>query len=260
MKVVIFCGGYGTRIRDIAQNLPKPMIPIGGRPILWHIMKGYAVSGFNEFVLCLGFQGNVIKDFFLNFETLTNDFTISLESDKSIEIHGNHAETNWRVTLADTGVQAMTGARLRRIKKYIGDDDIFMLTYGDGISNVDIQELVKFHQSHGKILTITGVKPPGRFGEIETDASGKIQEFNEKPQAGGGLISGGFFVCGREIFDYLDAREDLVFEQEPMQNLVNDGEIMVYRHDGFWQCMDTARDHKLATALWDSGKAEWKLW
>jgi glucose-1-phosphate cytidylyltransferase len=260
MKTVILCGGQGTRIRDVADDIPKPMIPIGGKPILWHIMKSYAVTGYENFILCTGYQGNVIKEFFLNYEAFIKDFTISLGSDRTIETHGNHDEINWRVTLADTGVSTMTGARVKRIQKYIGDDKNFMLTYGDGVSDVDIEALVDYHKSHGKILTITGVRPPARFGEMETDADGKVREFNEKPQAGGGRISGGYFVCRREIFDYLDDREDLVLEQGPMRKLALDDEMMVYHHDGFWQCMDTARDHKLVSELWRSGDAPWKRW
>ncbi len=260
MKTVILCGGQGTRIRDVADDIPKPMIPIGGKPILWHIMKTYSITGYEDFVLCTGYKGNVIKEFFLNYEAFTKDFTISLGSDNGIEIYGDHDETNWRVTLADTGASAMTGARVKRIEKYIGDDKNFMLTYGDGVSNVNIAALVKFHQSHGKILTLTGVRPPARFGEMEMEENGKVLEFNEKPQAGSGRISGGYFVCRREIFDYLNDREDLVLEQEPMQKLAADGEMMVYHHDGFWQCMDTARDHKLVSELWKNGEAPWKQW
>jgi len=260
MKVVILCGGQGTRIRDVADDIPKPMIPIGGKPILWHIMKTYSVAGCEDFVLCTGYKGNVIKEFFLNYEAYVKDFTISLGASGFIVPHGNHGETNWRVTLADTGVTAMTGARVKRIKKYIGDDEYFMLTYGDGVSDVDIKALINFHKTHGKILTITGVRPPARFGEMEMDGDGKILEFNEKPQAGSGRISGGYFVCRREIFDYLNDRDDLVLEQGPMQKLAADGQMMVYHHDGFWQCMDTARDHKLVSELWNSGEAPWRQW
>ncbi|WP_294259770.1 sugar phosphate nucleotidyltransferase [Propionivibrio sp.] len=228
MKVVILCGGFGTRIRDVADNIPKPMIPVGRYPILWHIMKYYAQGGYMDFVLCLGYKSDLIKDFFLNYEALTRDFTISLGNAKTPEFHTRHDESDWRVTLAETGLSAMTGARVRKIRTYIGDDEDFMLTYGDGLGDVDLDRLLKFHKSHGKILTVTGVRPPGRFGELMANGLGLVTEFNEKPQATGGRISGGFFVCRRELFDYLDDREDLVFEQEPMRRLVDTGQ-----NDGF---------------------------
>lgn len=236
------------------------MIPIGGRPILWHIMKGYEASGFSEFVLCLGYKGEAISAFFLNFEAYTNDLTITLGPTRTVEIHGQNQPCEWRVTLANTGAQAFTGARVRRIEKFIGDDETFMLTYGDGLSDVDLPRLIDFHRKHGKVLTVTGVRPPGRFGEMEMSDDGCVLEFNEKPQASDGLISGGFFVCNRKIFDYLDDREHLTLEQEPIQRLVADGQMMVYRHDGFWQCMDTARDHSLLNRLWHDGEAPWKKW
>jgi glucose-1-phosphate cytidylyltransferase len=260
MKTLILCGGFGTRIRDVADDIPKPMIPIGGYPILWHIMKYYAHWGHRDFVLCLGYKGQIIKDFFLNYETHTRDFTIQLGKERNIEYHTCHAEDNWRVTLADTGVNAMTGARVRKALKYIGDDANFMLTYGDGVGDVNLDELVRFHNAHGKLLTVTGVRPPGRFGEISADSSGRVQEFNEKPQAAGGRISGGFFVCRRELLEYLPEQEDLVFEQEPMRKLVADGQMMVYEHDGFWQPMDTSREYSLLNRLCESGAAPWMSW
>lgn len=259
MKVVILCGGFGTRIRDVADNMPKPMIPIGNYPILWHLMKYYAAAGHRDFVLCLGYMGEAIKDFFLNYEARTSDFTITLGRTKRIEYHGNDGESGWRVTLADTGANSMTGARVRRIAPYVDGDD-FMLTYGDGLSDVNLANLLAFHRSHGKAMTVTGVRPPGRFGEMESDSRGVVREFNEKPQATGGLISGGFFVCRRRIFDYLEDGDALVLEQEPMRRLVADGEMMVYRHDGFWQCMDTYRDYRLLDELWRSGRSPWKVW
>lgn len=260
MKTVILCGGQGTRIRDVSENLPKPMIPVGRLPILWHIMKYYACMGHNEFILCLGYKGQVIKDFFLNYESHTRDFTLTLGAAKSVEYHTEHEETDWRVTLADTGQDAMTGARVRRIRKYIGDDEHFMLTYGDGVGDVDIGKLVEFHLAHGKILTVSGMRPPGRFGELMHGQDGRVTEFNEKPQATGGRISGGFFVCRRELFDYLDDCEDLVFEQGPMRKLVADGQMMMYGHDGFWQPMDTYRDYMYLNGLVDKGEAPWVKW
>jgi len=258
LKIVILCGGYGTRIRDVADNIPKPMIPIGRYPILWHIMKYYANFDHQDFVLCLGYKSQIIKDFFLNYEAHTKDFTITLGKRDGIEFHTAHNESDWRVTLVDTGLQAMTGARIARIRKYVGDED-FMLTYGDGVGDVDIEALLAFHRAHGKALTVTGVRPPGRFGELVSDG-GRAVEFNEKPQAAGGRISGGYFVASAKLFDYLNDAEDLVFEQEPMRKLVADGELMVFEHDGFWQPMDTSREYQLLNALYEQGKAPWVKW
>jgi len=260
MKVVILCGGQGTRIRDVTEDLPKPMIPIGDKPILWHIMKNYAAYGYADFVLCLGYKGHVIKDFFINYDMLTHDFELTLGKPESLKVHSTGHMEDWRITLVETGLQSMTGDRVRNIKKYIADDDVFMMTYGDGLSDIDIPALLDFHKGHGKIATVTGVRPPGRFGELESDADGMVMEFNEKPQATGGRISGGFFVLSRDIFDYLPESDGLVFEENPLRKLVVDNQLMVHHHDGFWQCMDTFRDYKLLTALWDSGKAPWRNW
>ena len=256
MKVVILAGGYGTRIRDVADDIPKPMIPIGPYPILWHIMKSYAHFGHTEFIICLGYKGQCIKDFFLNYEAHTRDFTINLGSAGGVKYHNNHDELGWKVTLADTGTRSMTGARITRIKDFVQDED-FMLTYGDGVSDVDIGQLEAFHKSHGKTLTVTGVRPPGRFGEMDSSIDGKILEFNEKPQATDGRINGGFFVASPKIFDYLDSREDLVFEQEPLRNLVKDEQLMMFEHNGFWQPMDTSREYQLLNSLYESGEAPW---
>lgn len=260
MKVVILCGGFGTRIRDVAEDIPKPMIPIGGLPILWHIMKYYSQFGHGEFVLCLGYKGDVIKDFFLNYEAHTNDFTINLGETRSIKYHNRRSEEDWLVTLADTGLNALTGARVKRIEKYIESEETFMLTYGDGLGNVDLDSLLEFHKSHGKIMTVTGVYPPGRFGELECTKDGLVEQFNEKPQSSGGLISGGFFVCQKELFSYLDDRENLTFEQEPMGNLVRDRQLMVYQHQGFWQPMDTYRDYQLLKGMYEERNAPWVIW
>jgi len=259
VKVVILCGGQGTRIRDVADNIPKPMIPVGGLPILWHIMKYYAHYGHKEFVLCLGYKAGVIKEFFLNYEAMTRDFTVQL-GEGIKEYHSVHAESDWSVTLADTGLETMTGGRVSRIRKFIGDDDNFLLTYGDGLGDIDIEKSIAFHRSHGRILTVTGVRPPGRFGEIVGDTSGLVTEFNEKPQATGGLISGGFFVCRKELFSYLENRESLVFEAEPIRQLVRDEELMVYQHAGFWQPMDTYRDYSLLNGMIERGNAPWRVW
>jgi glucose-1-phosphate cytidylyltransferase len=257
MKTIILCGGYGTRIRDVAENIPKPMIGVGPLPILWHIMKYYAKYGHKDFVLCLGYHGQVIKDFFLNYEAHTRDCTVTLGAGASVEFHTNHEETDWRVTLVDTGLDTMTGARVRKVQQYIGDDEDFFLTYGDGLSDVDLDALFAYHKAHGKILTVTGVHPPGRFGEMRASPDGLVTEFNEKPQATGGLISGGYFVCRRELFDRLENRDDLVFEQEPMLALIKDGQLRVYEHDGFWQCMDTYRDWQFLNGLLKRGQAPW---
>lgn len=263
MKTVILCGGYGTRIRDVAEDVPKPMIPIGEYPILWHIMKYYSCFGHKDFVLCLGYKGATIKDFFVNYDFLTRDFTITLGNsakDQAVTYYNDHSEKDWNVTLADTGLNVMTGARVRKIKKYIGNDDTFLLTYGDGVGNVDLKKLLEFHKKHGRIMTVTGVNPPGRFGEIKTDGKGVVTEFNEKPQASGGKISGGFFVCDKKLFDYLDDRDDLVLEQEPINRLVKDSELVVYDHDGFWMPMDTSREYNLLNSLYKKGEAPWKIW
>jgi glucose-1-phosphate cytidylyltransferase len=258
MRVVILCGGYGTRIRGVNDNIPKPMIPIGRFPILWHIMKYYASFGHRDFVLCLGYKSHVIKDFFLNYEAHTKDFTINLGRKDEIIFHTDHDESDWKVTLAETGADAMTGARIKRIQKYVSGDD-FMLTYGDGVGNVNLDELLNYHRGHGQVLTVTGVRPPGRFGElVHTD--GVISEFNEKPQAAGGRISGGFFVATPKVFDYLEDNDSLIFEQQPMRKLVADRQLMVFEHDGFWQPMDTSREYQLLNSLYEEGKAPWVRW
>lgn len=261
MKVVILCGGKGTRIRGVDDSLPKPMIPVGQYPILWHIMRSYAHYGFRDFVLCLGYKGSAIKDFFLNYRTQVSDFTIDFSKDREIVFDKAHEQINWRVTLAETGEDTLTGSRVKKIEHYIGTDETFMLTYGDGVCDIDLHKLIAFHKAHGKILTVSGVRPPGRFGELDHDASGRIVEFNEKPNATGGRISGGFFVCQREIFKYLESgRDDETLETEPMRRLARDGQMMMYGHDGFWQCMDTYRDFALLNELVDEGAAPWVKW
>ena len=255
MKTVILAGGYGTRIRDVADDIPKPMIPVGPFPIIFHIMKLYAKFSHKDFIVCLGYKGQTIKDFFLNYETSTRDFSIAFGTGK-ITYHNDPTEDDWNVTLADTGLRSMTGSRISQIKNYVGNED-FMITYGDGLSDVDIDKLIAFHKSHGKILTITGVRPPARFGEMNTNQKGEVLEFNEKPQASAGRISGGFFVASPKLFDYLTDNEDLIFEQEPMRKLVSDNELMMYEHDGFWQPMDTSREYQLLNSLYDKGEAPW---
>lgn len=256
MKVVILAGGFGTRIRDVADDIPKPMIPIGPYPILWHIMKRYAKFGHKDFIICLGYKGQVIKDFFLNYEAYTRDLTIKFGDEGSVIYHNDTDESDWKVSLLDTGIRSMTGSRISRIRNFLQNED-FMLTYGDGVGDVDIESLIEFHKSHGKILSVTGVRPPGRFGEMVGEDNGQVTGFNEKPQVSAGRISGGFFVASPRIFNYLEDDEDLVFEQGPIRQLVADRQLMMFKHDGFWQPMDTSRDHQLLNSMYEKGNAPW---
>ena len=258
MKVVILCGGLGTRLREETEFRPKPMVKIGERPILWHIMKIYAYYGLNDFVLCLGYKSEVIREYFYNYEILNKDFTIELGGNKNIEIHTNHSEEGWRVTLANTGDKALKGARLKRVEKYI-DDDQLMMAYGDSIANIDINALLNFHQSHGKLATVTGINPVSQFGELKTKGD-KVEAFSEKPQNGNGLINGGFFVFNRRIFDYLSNDDSCDLEIGVLEKVARDGQLMVYKHKGFWTCMDTIRDMEYLNEIWDENKAEWKIW
>jgi len=261
MKIVILCGGYGTRIREVAENLPKPMIPIGEYPILWHIMKYYSQFGHTDFVLCLGYKSDVIKNYFFNYGTLPTDLTITLGRDIPTIPRISTEENGWNITLAETGLNAMTGARVKRIKNHIGEDEHFMLTYGDGVGDVDLDALMKYHLSHGKIATVTGVYPPGRFGELVYDEKSKaVEGFNEKPQVSGGRINGGFFIFRKEIFNYLNDQEDLILERGPIQQLAADGQLQVFEHDGFWQPMDTSREYNLLVDLYDKKQAPWVIW
>ena len=258
MKVVILCGGQGTRFREETEFRPKPMVEIGDRPILWHIMKHYAHHGMKDFVLCLGYKGQVIKDFFLNYEAHVTDLTLRLGRQRAVEYHGGHAEDDWTVTLAETGPTAQTGARIRRGARYL-EAGPFCATYGDGVSDVDLEKLVAFHRVHGKLATVTGVRPRSRFGELNV-AGNQVVSFAEKP-ATDAMISGGFFVFEREFADrYLTDEDGLILEHEPLQRLAADGQLMVYQHHGFWQSMDTYRDWKLLEDLWCSGRAPWKVW
>ena len=243
MKVVILAGGYGTRIRDVADDIPKPMIPIGPYPILLHIMKTYAHFGHKDFIICCGYKGHLIKDFFLNYESYTRDFTISFGKSGNIEFHSVHEEEDWKVTLADTGLSSMTGSRISKIRNYIGDDT-FLLTYGDGVSDVNINKLTDFHESHNKVLTVTGVRPPGRFGELVANNEGMITEFNEKHTGESSWINGGFFVFESDIFDYLKNDDKMVFEKKPLETLAQEKKLAAFKHTGFWYPMDTLRDKK----------------
>ncbi len=260
MKAVILCGGQGTRIREASESLPKPMLPIGNKPMVWHIMKSYAAHGVKEFVLCLGYKGWLIKEFFLNYRAMTNDVTVSLGADKSVTFHGNHSEEDWVVTLAETGEQTMTGGRVSAIRKYVENDAQFCLTYGDGVSDVDIGKLIAFHQKEGKVATVTAVRPPGRFGELRVEGS-KVSEFAEKPQTSEGYINGGFFVCdSKKIWNYLGTDPSTVLERDPLQKLSTDGQLSAFTHGGFWQPMDTLREFNLLNDLWAKGTAPWKVW
>ncbi len=255
MQVVILCGGYGTRIRDVAADIPKPMIPVGGRPILWHIMRGFAHFGFTDFVLCLGHKSWVIKRFFLEYHYANVDFSLNLLCPEEIEVCGPALTEDWHVTLAETGTDTMTGCRVKRIEKYITGDD-FILTYGDGVADIDVRRLVRFHEEHGRIATVTAVQPPGRFGEIELDGT-QVVEFNEKPLQSRGRINGGFFVFRRDIFDRLEDDPDLVLEQAPLMQLAHQGELMAYLHNGFWHPMDSSRDYQYLNELWNKCRAPW---
>lgn len=258
MKVVIFCGGFGTRFKEETERIPKPMISIGGKPILWHIMKYYSCYGFKEFILCTGYKSEVIKDYFYHFAMHNADFTINLGDTGDVSFH-NQPSIDWKVTVADTGWNTLKGGRLKRIEKYIDDDD-FLLTYGDGVSDVDLRALLDFHRKHGKMVTVTGVYPPSLFGELIADDDGNVLDFSEKPQTTKGMINGGFFVLNRKIFDYLSADVKCDFEIGVLDRLVHQKDAMVYCHQGHWQCMDTLRDKVYLERLWEEGKAFWKIW
>ena len=257
MKVVIFCGGLGTRLREETEFRPKPMVPIGERPILWHIMKIYAHYGHNDFVLCLGYKGDVIKEYFRNYHWNTSDVTLRLGAKPQIKYHNQHDEEDWSVTLVDTGQTTMTGGRLKRALKFIEEEN-FLVTYGDGLINTDINDEIAFHRQKKKIVTVTAVRPAGRFGDLEVKGD-TVTAFTEKTGPQSGLINGGFFVMNRRIADYL-TDDKCVLEQEPMNRLARENQIAAYVHDGFWQCMDTFREQQLLTNLWQSGNAPWKVW
>lgn len=257
MKVVILSGGFGSRLQEETTVRPKPLVEVGGKPILWHIMNIYSAFGFNEFVLALGYKGEYIKEYFLNFYAFNNDLTVDLADGKS-EIHEGK-QPNWKISLVDTGQNTMTGGRIKRLQSqsWIGNET-FMVTYGDGSADISISELVAFHKSHGKIATLSAVRPPARFGGLRIEGR-RVAEFVEKPQSGEGWINGGFFVLEPQIFDYI-AGDETSFEWEPMQKLASDGQLMAYQHDGFFQPMDTIRERNILEELWASGKAPWKMW
>lgn len=256
MKVVLLAGGLGTRLREETEFRPKPMVSVGGRPILWHIMRNYAHYGYRDFVVCAGYRGDIIKEYFREFHSEVSDFTVTLGSQGSIQYHDNFVEDGWKVTVSDTGLNTMTGGRLFKVKKYV-DGEIFLCTYGDGLADVDVRSLIEFHKSHGKVATVTAVRPVSRFGVLDLAENGSVEHFREKPQADG-WINAGFFVFNKKIFDYLDANS--ILENEPMARLAQDNQLMAFRHDGFWQPMDTYREFTLLNDLWDKSAAPWKVW
>lgn len=259
MKVVILCGGEGTRLKDASETLPKPLVPIGEKPILWHIMKYYAAAGFKKFILCLGYKSELFVDYFLNYRARQCDLTLTLKKDGPITFHQQHEEDNWEVTLAHAGLNTMTGGRLWRVAKYITGED-FHLTYGDGLSTIDLKKLTAFHQSHGALATVSAVHPSGRFGEMELRGPA-ITQFHEKGQTHVGYINGGFMVLKKAFIEqYLKNDPTLALEQAPLSQSAKDGNLKAFIHDGFWQCMDTPREFRALNQLWESGKAPWKCW
>ena len=258
MQTVILCGGRGTRIRDVSEDLPKPMIPVGGRPILWHIMKTYAHHGHRDFVLCLGYKGWEIKRYFFEYFLANSDVTVDLSGPGKYTVHNSDDVEDWRVTLVDTGLDTMTGGRVKRIESYITDDE-FLLTYGDGVADVNLPKLIEFHRSHGQLATVTAVKPPSRFGELDLQGD-RIVSFMEKPATVSSFINGGFFVLNRGVFAQMSRDPELVFELGVLPSLAQQGQLMAYQHDGFWHAMDSSRDHQVLNELWNAGNSPWAVW
>ena len=258
MEVVILCGGFGTRLPEETEFRPKPLVQVGGRPVLWHIMKYYSSFGHTDFVLSAGYKGHMIKEYFVNYELRNSDVTLQLGQPESLNFHQSHDEAGWQVTIANTGLNALKGARLKRVERYV-KGDVFMLTYGDGLSNVDLEALLAFHRSHGKIATVTGINLAGRFGELKIEGE-RVERFREKPKSTNTYVNGGFFVFDRRIFDYLRDDDDCDLEVGAVEHLAEAGELMVHKHGGDWACMDTARDRDYLNGLWDSGTAFWKAW
>jgi glucose-1-phosphate cytidylyltransferase len=257
MKVLILAGGYGTRISEESDYKPKPMVEIGGKPILWHIMKIYSYYGYNDFVILLGYKGYYIKEYFANYFLHQSDITIDI-SNGNMEVLNNSSEP-WKITLLDTGLNSMTGGRIKRAQTFIGNEP-FMLTYGDGVSDINVDELLKFHKSHGKAMTMTSAQPDGRFGVLNINHENKVIDFLEKPKGDGGWVNAGFFVCESKVFDYINHDDSIVFEQEPLQKLAKDGEIFTYKHYGFWKPMDSLKDKNDLNKLWNENNAPWKVW
>lgn len=260
MKVVILCGGKGTRLREETEYRPKPMVPIGGKPILWHIMKYYAQFGHSQFVLCLGYRGDMIRDFFRNYLWNVCDVTLSLDDTRHVVFHDGHSEEGWTVTLAETGLETMTAGRLWQVRRHLGDDDEFLLTYGDGLSTIDINRSIEEHGRAGRALTITAVHPTGRFGSLSIDSGGQIHSFHEKPQTESTYVNGGFMVCKQTLFDYLNDDVSVMLEKEPMAKLVQNGQVHSFRHEGWWQPMDTYQEMQYLNSLWAKEMAPWKIW
>lgn len=257
MKAVILAGGYGSRLGEVTNIVPKPMVEIGGKPILWHIMKTYSYYGINEFIICLGYKANIIKDYFLHYDARNEDFTIDL-STGNVEFHTQHNEQNWKITLVDTGLDTLKGGRLKKIEKYL-DDEVNLLTYGDGVSDINIEELIKFHNNTGKIVTISGVHPPARFGELKADGD-ILTSFEEKAQTSQGLINGGYMVFEKRLLDYLTTEDSCDLEYGVFERLAEQGKIAVYKHEGLWACMDNERDVHNLNKMWKEDKAFWKVW
>jgi glucose-1-phosphate cytidylyltransferase len=258
MKVVIFAGGLGTRIAEETETRPKPMVNIGGKPILWHIMKIYSQFGFNDFIICLGYKGYMIKEYFMHYYLHNSDITIDV-ANNNMEVLNSNTE-NFKVTLVETGLKTKTAGRLKMVHKYIGDED-FMLTYGDGVADININELLDFHKRHGKTATVTAIQPEARFGGMLLDKEGKVVHFKEKPTGDGKWINGGFFVLKPSVFKYLDGdMDDIMWEDSPMETLANNGQLIAYRHKGFWKCMDAMRDKIELESLWQNNQAKWKTW
>ena len=256
MKVGILAGGHGTRLAEETEIKPKPMVEIGGRPILWHIMMHYSCFGYRDFVVALGYKGEVIKRYMVDYCSLHSNLTVNLKAGR-VDLHDTDSIQDWTINLIDTGLNTMTGGRIKRLQPYMGNET-FMLTWGDGVSTVDLDRLLAFHRAHGRLITMTAVRPPARYGHMEFDGD-RIREFTEKPQTAEGWINGAFFVAEPQVFDYIDG-DDTQFEKEPLERLAADGELMAYKHDGFWQCMDTLRDKYVLEKLWESGQAPWKSW
>ena len=258
MKAVLLAGGLGTRMREETEYRPKPMVEVGGRPVLWHIMKLLGVQGLKDFIICTGYKSEQIKEYFLDYRARNQDFTVVLGGEVPIDYHGAHGEDDWRVTVADTGMNTMTGGRVKRVQRYVGEET-FLCTYGDGIADIDLDALLAFHRSHGKLATVTSVHPVSRFGVLEIDDDGLVRRFKEKPETEG-WINIGYFVFEPRVFDYIADSEDTVLEQEPLRRLAEDGELAAYRHQGFWQPMDTYREALMLNELWESGQAPWRNW
>ena len=258
MKIVILAGGLGTRLREETEFIPKPMVRVGGRPIIWHIMKIYAHYGFKDFILALGYKGETIKEYFYHYELMNNDVTLELGKEENTRVHQVNEESGWRITLVNTGEKALKGARLKRVEEHI-ESDVFMVTYGDGVANVDVKSLLAFHKSHGKLGTVTGVNSASRFGELKLKCN-QVECFTEKSTSSSKLTSGGFFVFNRGVLDYLSLVDNCDLEIGALEKLAQEGQLMVYKHKGFWACMDTPRDMDYLNKLWSDGKAEWKVW